>query len=56
MAEVVVGQAFLSPIIQLIYERLASTDFRDYLNDGLVKKLEITLKSINKVLDDEETE
>ncbi|AES69064.1 hypothetical protein MTR_3g021330 [Medicago truncatula] len=52
MAEVVVGQAFLSPIIQLIYERLASTDFRDYLNDGLVKKLEITLKSINKqVLD-----
>jgi len=55
MVKVVVGQAFLSPIIQLIYKRLASTDFRDYFREELVKKLEITLKSINKVLDDAET-
>ncbi|AES69065.1 LRR and NB-ARC domain disease resistance protein, putative [Medicago truncatula] len=55
MAEVVVRRAFLSPVIQLICERLASTDFSDYLHEKLVKKLEITLVSINQVLDDAET-
>ncbi|XP_039688294.1 putative disease resistance RPP13-like protein 1 [Medicago truncatula] len=55
MAEVDVGQAFLSPIIQLICEKLTSTYFRDYFHEGLVKKLEITLKSINYLLDDAET-
>ncbi|AES69056.1 putative P-loop containing nucleoside triphosphate hydrolase, leucine-rich repeat domain, L [Medicago truncatula] len=55
MAEVVVRRAFLSPVIQLICERLASTDLSDYFHEKHVKKLEITLVSINKVLDDAET-
>jgi len=55
MSEVVVGQAFLSFVFQEICERLASTDFRGYFREELVEKLEITLISINKVLDDAET-
>jgi len=55
MSEVVVVGAFLSPIIQGICERLASTDFRDYFHEELGKKLEITLVSINEVLDDAES-
>jgi len=54
MPEVVVGGAFLSPIIRVICERLASTDFRGYFRRELVRKLEITLVSINEVLDDAE--
>ncbi|KAK2440170.1 putative disease resistance RPP13 protein [Trifolium repens] len=52
----VVGGAFLSSFFQVIFERLASRDFRDYFNKGLVRKLEITLHSINAVLNDAETE
>ncbi|XP_039687588.1 putative disease resistance RPP13-like protein 1 isoform X2 [Medicago truncatula] len=47
--------AFLSPIIQEICERLSSTDFGGYVREELGKKLEITLVSINQVLDDAET-
>jgi hypothetical protein len=54
MAVVIVGQAFLSPIIRVICERLATTDFRVNFHEELVRKLEITLVSINKVLDDAE--
>jgi len=55
MEEVVVGRAFLSLVIQLICEKLTSTDFKGYFREGLGKKLEITLVLINKVLDDAET-
>jgi len=48
----VVGGAFLSSVFQVIRERLASRDFRDYFHERLVKKLEMTLDSINEVLDD----
>ncbi|RHN66067.1 putative P-loop containing nucleoside triphosphate hydrolase, leucine-rich repeat domain, L [Medicago truncatula] len=48
----VVGGAFLSSVFQVIRERLASQDFRDYFHERLWKKLEITLDSINEVLDD----
>lgn len=48
----VVGGAFLSSVFQVIRERLASRDFRDYFHERLSKKLEITLDSINEVLDD----
>ncbi|PNX63786.1 putative CC-NBS-LRR resistance protein, partial [Trifolium pratense] len=50
-----VGRAFLSSVFQAIRERLSSKDFRDYFDDGLVKIFEITLDSINEVLDDAET-
>ncbi|XP_003598880.2 putative disease resistance protein RGA3 [Medicago truncatula] len=50
----VVGGTFLSSVFRVIFERLASTDFRDYVHVDVEKKLEITLVSINKVLDDAE--
>jgi len=53
MSEVVDG-TFLSSVFRVIFERLASTDFRDYVHVDVEKKLEITLVSINKVLDDAE--
>ncbi|GAU51662.1 hypothetical protein TSUD_120140 [Trifolium subterraneum] len=48
-----VGDAFLSSVFQEIYERLGS--FRNYFQKEVVRKLEITLLSINEVLDDAET-
>ncbi|KAK7323346.1 hypothetical protein VNO77_26816 [Canavalia gladiata] len=58
MAELV-GGALLSSFFQVAIEKLASSQFKDYfhrhkLDDTLVKKLEITLNSINQVLDDAE--
>lgn len=53
MAEVV-GGTFLSSVFRVIRERIASTDFRAYFHEEVEKKLEITLDSINKVLDDAE--
>ncbi|KAK7323347.1 hypothetical protein VNO77_26818 [Canavalia gladiata] len=58
MAELV-GGALLSSFFQVAIENLASSQFKDYfrrhkLDDRLVKKLEITLNSINQVLDDAE--
>ncbi|GAU20828.1 hypothetical protein TSUD_120200 [Trifolium subterraneum] len=50
-----VGEAFLSSVFQVIRERLASRDFRDYFHERVGKKLEIILDSINQVLDDAET-
>ncbi|AES69069.1 NBS-LRR type disease resistance protein [Medicago truncatula] len=55
MEDVFHGGAFLSPVIRLICKSLASTDFRDYFDKGLVNKLETTLNFINLVLDDAET-
>ncbi|GAU51663.1 hypothetical protein TSUD_120150 [Trifolium subterraneum] len=50
-----VGEAFLSSVFQVIRERLASRDFRDYFHERVGKKFEIILDSINRVLDDAET-
>ncbi|CAJ2638992.1 unnamed protein product [Trifolium pratense] len=55
MAELIAG-AFLSSFFQFAFERLASKDFKDlFHNKGLLKKLEITLNSINQLLDDADT-
>jgi hypothetical protein len=54
MAELIAG-AFLSSVVQVTLERFVSRDFKDLFNKRLVEKLEITLNSINQVLDDAET-
>ncbi|XP_058784771.1 putative disease resistance RPP13-like protein 1 [Vicia villosa] len=54
MAELMVAGAFLTPVIQVIVERVASGDYKDLFNKRLVNKLEITLNSINQVLNDAE--
>ncbi|KAK2349507.1 putative disease resistance RPP13 protein [Trifolium repens] len=57
MAELVAG-AFLSSFFQVIFDRLASSNFTDYFHRGkldkLVEELESTLDLINQVLDDAE--
>ncbi|CAJ2638899.1 unnamed protein product [Trifolium pratense] len=57
MAELVAG-AFLSSSFQVIFEKLASVDIRDYFGgnklDDLVKELDIKLNSINHVLEEAE--
>ena len=57
MAELVAG-AFLQSSFQVIFEKLASVDIRDYFGrnnvDDLVKELHIALNSINLVLDEAE--
>ncbi|KAF7836128.1 putative disease resistance RPP13-like protein 1 [Senna tora] len=59
MAAELVGGAFLSAAFQVAFQRLASSDIRGYFRgrksiDGLLKKLHITLISVNQVLDDAE--
>jgi len=54
MAELIAG-AFLSSVFQVTLERFASRDFKGLFHKGLLEKLEITLNSINQVLDDAET-
>ncbi|XP_045819773.1 putative disease resistance protein At3g14460 [Trifolium pratense] len=54
MAELIAG-AFLSSLFQVTLERFSTSDFKDLFNKGLVEKLEITLNSINQLLDDAET-
>ncbi|KAI9115194.1 hypothetical protein K1719_013513 [Acacia pycnantha] len=58
MAELVAG-AFLSSFLQVAFERLASPDLLDYfrrrkMDDGLLKKLQVILISVNKVMEDAE--
>ncbi|MCI02305.1 CC-NBS-LRR resistance protein, partial [Trifolium medium] len=53
MAELIAG-AFLSSLFQVTLERFSTSDFKDLFNKGLVEKLEITLNSINQLLDDAE--
>ncbi|KAK2440159.1 putative disease resistance RPP13 protein [Trifolium repens] len=56
-SELVAG-AFLSSSFQVIFEKLASVDIRDYFGgnklDDLVKELDIKLNSINNVLEEAE--
>ncbi|WJX30817.1 hypothetical protein P8452_19314 [Trifolium repens] len=54
LSELIAG-AFLSSLFQVTLERFSSSDFKDLFNKGLVEKLEITLNSINQLLDDAET-
>ncbi|XP_022745543.1 putative disease resistance RPP13-like protein 1 isoform X2 [Durio zibethinus] len=59
MAEALVGGAFLSASLQVIFDRMASREVLDFirgkkLENGLLKKLKPTLMSVNAVLDDAE--
>ncbi|MCI35757.1 CC-NBS-LRR resistance protein, partial [Trifolium medium] len=55
-APIVVNGALLSSVFQEIHQRLTTLRyFRNYLDEEVVKKLKITLSSINEVLDDAET-
>lgn len=54
-----VAGAFLSASLQVTFDRLASSDIKDYfhgrkLKDEMLKKLDIVLNSINQVLEDAE--
>ncbi|XP_058721425.1 putative disease resistance RPP13-like protein 1 [Vicia villosa] len=55
MAGLMVAGAFLTPVIQVIVERVAKRDYKSLFNKRLVNKLQIKLNSIQKVLDDAET-
>ncbi|PNX86133.1 CC-NBS-LRR resistance protein, partial [Trifolium pratense] len=55
MTEFVGGGTFLWSVFQVIRERLASSVITDYFDEQLVHNLEVTLDSINEVLDDAET-
>ncbi|KAK2440176.1 putative disease resistance RPP13 protein [Trifolium repens] len=55
LTEFVGGGTFLCSVFQVIQDRLASRVFIDYFDYELVNKLEITLDSIKKVLEDAET-
>ncbi|XP_062173976.1 putative disease resistance RPP13-like protein 1 isoform X2 [Alnus glutinosa] len=59
MAEALVGGAFLSAFLQVLFDRMASRRFTDFfrgrkVTDGLLEKLETTLRSMNAVLEDAE--
>ncbi|XP_060669586.1 putative disease resistance protein At3g14460 isoform X3 [Ziziphus jujuba] len=59
MAGTLVGGAFLSATLQVLFDRLAHREVLDYLrgkkfNQGLLKKLKIMLVSVNALLNDAE--
>ncbi|XP_059653642.1 putative disease resistance RPP13-like protein 1 isoform X2 [Cornus florida] len=59
MAEVLVGGAFLSASLQVLFDRLASRELIDFFtkqkfDDGLINKLKVTLMALQAVLDDAE--
>ncbi|KAF2323761.1 hypothetical protein GH714_036853 [Hevea brasiliensis] len=59
MAAALVGGSFLSAFLQVLFDRMASPEIVDFfrgrkLDDGLLNKLNITLNSVEGVLDDAE--
>ncbi|CAL5444298.1 unnamed protein product [Camellia sinensis] len=59
MAAAVVGGAFLSATLQVLFDRLASREFVNFfraqkLDDKLLRKLKSTLRGLNVLLDDAE--
>ncbi|KEH38203.1 LRR and NB-ARC domain disease resistance protein [Medicago truncatula] len=59
MAAAMIGEAFLSAIVQTLVEKLVSTQFLDYikntkLNVSLLRQLKTTLLTLQVVLDDAE--
>ncbi|ONI21036.1 hypothetical protein PRUPE_2G046900 [Prunus persica] len=59
MAGALVGEAILSASVQVLFDKIGSSEFVDLfrrkkLDESLVKKLEITLLSLNAVLNDAE--
>ncbi|XP_062173763.1 putative disease resistance RPP13-like protein 1 [Alnus glutinosa] len=57
MAEALVGGAFLSAFLKVLFDRRASRKFIDFfrgrkVTDGLLEKLETMLRSVNAVLED----
>ncbi|KAB1203858.1 putative disease resistance RPP13-like protein 1 [Morella rubra] len=59
MAEAMVGGAFLSAFLQVLFDRMASREVVDFVRGrklaaGLLKKLEIALLSVDAVLEDAE--
>ncbi|KAK9283703.1 hypothetical protein L1049_011953 [Liquidambar formosana] len=59
MAEVLVGKAFLSAALKVLFDRMASREVLDFfkrrnLRDDLLKKLKIILLPVTAVLDDAE--
>ncbi|CAN6556433.1 unnamed protein product [Malus baccata var. baccata] len=59
MAAALIGEAFLSASIQVLCDRIVSTDFRDLfrqkkLDERLLLKLNMTLLTLSAVLDDAE--
>ncbi|EOY17219.1 Uncharacterized protein TCM_036372 [Theobroma cacao] len=55
MAEALVGGAFLSASLQVLFDRMASQHVMDFirgkkLKKGLFKKLEVAMLSVNAVL------
>lgn len=59
MAGALVGGSFLSAFLQVLFDRMASREFVDFfkgqkLSDELLMKLKITMRSINRLLDDAE--
>nr|KYP47719.1 Putative disease resistance RPP13-like protein 1 [Cajanus cajan] len=59
MAEILVGSAFLSAFLEVVFNRLASRQVLDFfhgrkLDEKLLNKLKVKLRSINAVVDDAE--
>ena len=59
MAGALVGGAFLSAFLQVLFDRIASREVADFfrgriLSDVLLRKLKIALLSVNAVLEDAE--
>ncbi|KAJ6314371.1 hypothetical protein OIU78_017944, partial [Salix suchowensis] len=59
MAGALVGGSFLSSFLQVLFDRVASREFVDFfrgqkLSDELLRRLKITIRSINRLLDDAE--
>ena len=59
MAEALVGGAFLSAFLQVLFDRIASHEFLDFFNqrkdiNELLRTIRMTLQLLNSVLNDAE--